>query len=143
MSVKYPRTDLACEANVELAHINGTEYKIEDRDICIVEHLDILSDEASRKLSKNIGSYITVSTPRVQYLDERDAVKISSSFSLFPTIIFSTSSIRRVAILLAFDIFTYHIYTILTMIDPKLKYTSSAKKSYIEQTSVIFLKLFL
>ena len=77
MSVKYPRTDLACEANVELAHINGTEYKIEDRDICIVEHLDILSYEASRKLSKNIGSYITVSTPRIQYLDERDAVKIS------------------------------------------------------------------
>lgn len=72
MKNNYPRTDLACEANSDLAHVEGTEYSVEDMDICIIEKLDILTEEAALCLDKRIGRYVTVSTPRIQYLDNSE-----------------------------------------------------------------------
>ena len=77
MKNKYPRTDLACESNADLSHIKGTVYEIEDNEICIVERLEIITEEAAHKLSKCIGRYVTVSTPRIQFLDDNNLDKIS------------------------------------------------------------------
>ena len=77
MEKKYQRTDLACEANVDLAHIEGTEYSVEDKDICIIERLDILTDGAAEHLGKEMGSYVTVSTPRIQYLGDNEINELS------------------------------------------------------------------
>ncbi len=74
---KYCRTDLACEAATDLHHINGTKYSIEDRDICIIERLDIISEEAEEKLNKKAGRYVTFSTPKLQYLDEEEIEQLS------------------------------------------------------------------
>ena len=74
---KYCRTDLACEASNDLASIEGTEYFIKDHDVCILEKLDILTPEASKALNKKAGRYVTVSTPRLQYLDEEELERIS------------------------------------------------------------------
>ena len=69
---KYCRTDLACEADAELAHIEGTEYRIEERSVCVIERLDILSDKAAERLGKKKGRYVTVNTPRLQYLGDEE-----------------------------------------------------------------------
>ena len=74
---KYTRTDLACEATNDLAHIEGTEYTVKDLDICVVERLDILSDSAAEKLGKKRGRYITVTTPRLQLLDNTEIERVS------------------------------------------------------------------
>lgn len=74
---KYCRTDLACEAAPDLSHIDGTQYSIEDNDICILEKLDILTAEAAEKLGKKTGRYITVSTPKLQYLDEGEIDRLA------------------------------------------------------------------
>ena len=68
----YCRSDLACEASNDLSHISGTEYSIENFDICILEKLDIISPDACEKLNKKAGRYITFSTPKLQYLDDDD-----------------------------------------------------------------------
>lgn len=75
---KYCRTDLACEASDDLSQIEGTEYKVCDLDVCILEKLDIISPEACKKLGKKAGRYITFTTPRLQYLDDDDIDKISA-----------------------------------------------------------------
>lgn len=77
MKNKYPRTDLACEANSDLSHIEGTEYSVEDKDICIIERLDIITDTASERLEKDKGRYVTVSTPKIQYLGEEEIEALS------------------------------------------------------------------
>lgn len=69
---KYCRTDLACEADTDLAHIQGTKYNVEDHDICVIERLDILSNTAAESLNKKKGRYITVNTPRLHLLDKED-----------------------------------------------------------------------
>ena len=69
---KYCRSDLACEASNDLSHIPGTQYSIENFDICILEKLDITSPDACKKLNKKAGRYITFSTPKLQYLDDDD-----------------------------------------------------------------------
>ena len=74
---KYCRSDLACEASADLAHIDGTEYSIKDHDICIVEKLDILTENASAVLEKKQGRYITVSTPKIQYLDDDELDRLA------------------------------------------------------------------
>jgi hypothetical protein len=52
---KYCRTDLACEAFNDIKNIDGTEYCIQDHDICVLEKLDIITKEASKRLEKKIG----------------------------------------------------------------------------------------
>lgn len=79
MKNKYPRTDLACEVNNDLSNIEGTKYSVEDKEICVIERLDILTDEASKRLDKNKGRYVTVSTPRIQYLGDEEVEKISEN----------------------------------------------------------------
>ncbi len=76
-----PRTDLACEANADLSSIEGTKYSIKDGDIYIVESLDILSDSAARRLSRRKGRYVTLSTPRLQFLEDGDLSLISYELS--------------------------------------------------------------
>ena len=75
---KYCRTDLACEADADLAHIKGTKYTVENREICVIERLDILTDTASERLGKKKGRYITVNTPRLQYFGEKETESLSS-----------------------------------------------------------------
>ena len=74
---KYCRSDLACEAADDLANIDGTEYKAYDLDVCVLETLDVISPAAGEKLGKNIGRYITFTTPRIQYLDDDTIDKIA------------------------------------------------------------------
>ena len=78
---KYCRTDLACEAADDLAHVAGTEYSIEDREICIIEKLDVISKDAARVLEKKTGRYITVSMPRLQYLDDAEVEELADIIS--------------------------------------------------------------
>lgn len=74
---KYCRTDLACEAATDLSNIEGTEYKVYDLDVCILERLDVISSDACKKLEKKAGRYITFSTPKLQYLDDDNIDKIA------------------------------------------------------------------
>ena len=46
-------------------------------DVCILERLDILTPEASDRLDKKIGRYVTVSSPRLQYLEDAEIENIS------------------------------------------------------------------
>ena len=93
---KYSRTDLACEASTDLYHIKGTEYTVEDREICIIEKLDIINEDAANKLNKKMGRYVTVSTPKLQYLDECEIEKLANLIGneILSVILHSTNTIN-------------------------------------------------
>lgn len=77
-----PRTDLACEAGEKLSSIEGTEYSVELCEPCVIERLDILTADAEQRLGKRRGRYITVSTPRIEYLEREDKADVARVISL-------------------------------------------------------------
>lgn len=77
----YFRTDLACEAADDLAHIEGTEYSKDDHGISKTERLIIKTEEAATKLGRAMGTYVTISTPRMWLLDEAELSGISGALA--------------------------------------------------------------
>ena len=78
---KYLRTDLACEAADDLAHIKGTEYSREEKRLCTVERLTIKTDEAARQLGRAEGTYVTLMTSRLWLLDDNEIEELSRALS--------------------------------------------------------------
>ncbi len=62
---RYFRTDLACETADELRHIEGTKYEKFELDASNMEKLEIITPEASKRLGRQIGAYITFFTERI------------------------------------------------------------------------------
>lgn len=62
---KYCRTDLICEGEGRLDNIEGTEYSSDTFGVCKIERLRIISPEASEKLGRKTGTYVTLSTKKL------------------------------------------------------------------------------
>ena len=77
----YFRTDLACEASDDLAHIEGTEYSRDERKLCTVERLTIKTDEAAKRIGRAVGTYVTLSTTRLWLLDDTEISELSKSLA--------------------------------------------------------------
>ena len=78
----YFRTDLACEASDDLSHIEGTEYSRDEGRLCSVERLRIKTEEASQRLGRATGSYVTLSTSEIWLLDESEISELSRSLAI-------------------------------------------------------------
>ena len=69
------RTDLALEAAQIHKNINGLDLKEEKMENSIITKMDIKTDEASKKIGKPKGKYVTISLPPLtdyfKYSDSR------------------------------------------------------------------------
>lgn len=95
---KYFRTDLAYESANRLGEIEGTEHSSKDDCFCRIERLSILTDEASEKLSRPIGKYTTIFTPKLWQLWDAEVESISESLAReLLSLILSSCKIKKIS----------------------------------------------
>lgn len=82
------RTDLALEAAQIHKNINGLDLKEEKMENSIITKMDIKTDEASKKIGKPKGKYVTISLPPLtdyfKYSDSRIKIIAKEINSLIP-----------------------------------------------------------
>jgi len=77
----YKRSDLACEAADDLAHVDGTEYSKEEESLYTKESLKINTDGAADALGKRKGTYVTFTTSEIWKLDEPELSELSAAIA--------------------------------------------------------------
>ena len=75
---RYFRSDLACEAGIRLDNIEGTEYSFKEYGVCRIESLRIITDEASNKLGRKKGTYITLHTEKIWQISDEEIEYLSN-----------------------------------------------------------------
>lgn len=73
----YTRSDLACELTERAGKLEGVEENEENNGFCRVHTVKILTEEASRKIGKPIGTYKNFDCGKILHLSEEEKRQIS------------------------------------------------------------------